>query len=826
MRYSVKNIARILGVNDEHLTDSKIENLLTDSRSLIYPETTLFFALHTHNGNGVNYIPSLYAAGVRNFVVEAGSVVKSGYENANFIEVESPLKALQMLAKHHRSNHHIPVVGITGSKGKTIVKEWLYQLLREDFRIARSPRSYNSQIGVPLSLWEIEDNTTLAIIEAGVSLVGEMEQLAQMILPTVGVITNIEEDHDDGFETRSQKCREKCRLAADCRQVIYCADDAMIAENVEAVVKENCRFAWTRSGAENAALKIFEVKPNGNSTEIIYEYKGEKNAFTIPFKGDVNVENAIHSLAVMLCMQVARAEIALRMAKLEAVATRMDVIEGCNNCLLICDSYSADYNSLAPALDFMSRRATSDRVSSVILSDVMHESFEEKEIYEKIARLLKSKKISRIIAVGGEFMQNREFFGDNAEFYNTTEEFLQNCSVSDFRGEQILIKGKPEFGFSRIIEMLEARTHETVLEVNLDALASNFNFYRSFLRPETKVVCMLKASGYGAGSYELAKTLQDRGAGYIAVAVVDEGVDLRKAGITMPIMVLNPKVVNYRDMFENRLEPEIFSMDICREIIREAQKYNIKNFPVHIKLDTGMHRLGFLKEQLPELIELLKSQDAITPCSIFSHLAVADMPCDAMDEYTRSQLDYFDECVAMIQSKFDHHIMRHILNTAGTIRFTDHQYDMVRIGIGLYGVPILNNGTEDALQQVSSLSTIIISIKEWEPGITIGYGRKGVLKRKSRIATVPVGYADGLNRHLSNGNCKMYVNGTLCPVVGNICMDACMIDVTDADCKVGDRVEIFGKHIPVSVLSDTLGTIPYEVLTSVSTRVKRVYYRE
>lgn len=472
----------------------------------------------------------------------------------------------------------------------------------------------------------------------------------------------------------------------------------------------------------------------------------------------------------------------------------------------------------------MRRRSSSERSRTLILSDVMHETLPPSKLYQTVAETVRLRGIDRLIGIGSEFMRNSRYFGPADLFFPDTTAFLTSMSTGDFDNELIMIKGSPSFHFERIVDMLESRQHETVLEVNLDAVVHNFNLYRSMVRPTTGIVCMVKASGYGAGSYELAKTLQSQGAAYLAVAVLDEGVDLRRAGITMPIMVLNPKVVNYRTLFAYNLEPEIFSIDILQELIREGEKYGITDYPVHIKLDTGMHRLGFLERDIPALVDILKRQKVVRPASVFSHLAVADEPLQ--DDYTRMQFEIFDRCADMLQAAFNHRIMRHILNSTGISRFPEHQYDLVRLGICLYGIPTLTDGSQSALRPVSSLSTTVISIKDWPAGTTIGYGRKGVLHRPSRVATIPVGYADGINRHLGNGNMNVLVNGCVCPTVGNICMDACMIDVTDAPCAVGDRVEIFGDRMPVADIAKTLDTIPYEILTSVSSRVKRIYYRE
>ena len=825
MKYSIKEIAAILHIDKSSLNvpEAVVSALLTDSRSLTYPDETLFFAIRTKNNDGHHYIAQLHEKGVRNFVVETLAGIPREFDDCNFLLVSDTCAALQTIAAEHRRRFDIPVIGITGSKGKTTLKERLNQLLKEDYSIVRSPRSFNSQIGVPLSLWEVDDNTSLAIIEAGISQPNEMGALQAMIRPTIGVWTNLGDEHSDGFLSIYQKAEEKAKLLTACEHIIYCADDKLINASVQPILSMAHGIGWSQHNPD-ADIYISQVDKNEKTTDIIYKYKNETSRITIPLTRDRDIENVLNCLAVMLCLDVERDEIGRRMARLTPIDTRLNVIEGTNNCRVIADSYTSDYNSLAPALDFMARRATPECTMTVILSDVQHEAFATAELYRLIAELMANKHITRFIGIGKELCTNSRYFDVNSQFFVSTKDFLEEMTQSDFENEIILVKGAPEFEFNHIIDMLEARQHQTVLQVNLDAVAHNYNFFRSRLRPETKIVCMVKASGYGAGSDEIAKTLQDRGASYLAVAAHDEGADLRKAGITMPIMVLNPKVTNYKAMFTYNLEPEVFSIDECREIIREAEKCGVTCYPVHIKIETGMNRLGFLKEQLPELINLLQSQDAIAPTSIFSHLSVADEPMQ--DEYTMRQFRYFDECCTLIQSGFRHHIMRHILNTTGIVRFPEYQYDMVRVGIGIYGISTVNDGSEADLQPISSLHSVIISVKDLPEGTTIGYGRHGVLTRASRIATIPIGYADGFARCFGNGNAHVWVNGTLCPTIGNICMDVCMVDVTDADCKVGDMVEIFGEHIPVEALAEARGTIPYEILTSISTRVKRVYYRE
>lgn len=829
MNYSITEIANVLEVTGGQIIDEDaiVSQLLTDSRSLTTPEETIFFALRTANDDGHNYIPDLFDKGVRNFVVASDYYALPECTGANYLAVESPLDALQALATFHRRRfRELPVIGITGSRGKTTVKEWLYQLLKDDYRIVRSPRSYNSQIGVPLSLWDIDNNTDLAIIEAGISTTGEMDNLQAMIRPTIGIITNLGSEHNDGFSSMEQKAQEKAKILFNCECIVYCADDPLVTHTIAPLVESDVALgmSWSRNHCD-APLQVDGADRDERSTTLHYTYNDEPGSVTIPFTADRDLDNAITCLAVLLHLGIGSDAIAERMAALTPVGTRLNVIEGVNNCTVIVDSYTSDYNSLTPALNFMTRRA-GNRPSTVILSDLGTESYSGDELYIRVSELLKTKRVNRLIGIGKEMCRYRQYFEGMpmARFFHDTQEFINDVAKGDFEDETVLIKGDPSYGFSQIIDLLEAKQHITVMEVDLNALAHNFKFFKSLIKPGTKTIGMVKASGYGAGSYEIAKTLQDCGCDYLAVAVHDEGVDLRKASITMPIIVLNPNGVNYKAMFQYKLEPELYNLDMGRELIKEGRKYGVKDFPVHIKIDSGMHRLGFTREQLPALIEMLRQQDVIKPASVFTHLAVADEP--DQDAYTQAQFDYYDECSHELQQAFDHQILRHVLNTSGIVRFPERQYDMVRIGIGLYGIRTLFDGSEDVLKPVSALRSIIISIKEWPAGTTIGYGRHGLLERDSRIATVNIGYADGFDRHFGNGRVSMWVGGKLCPTVGNVCMDAVMIDVTDVPCKVGDTVEIFGEHVPVEQLSEARGTIPYEILTSVSPRVKRVYYRE
>ena len=827
MRYTIQEIAQILEIEASELRNknAEISQLLTDSRSLTYPAETLFFAISTQNDDGHRYVKHLYNKGVRNFVIEySGNIDIHAMREANFLRVSNTLDAMQAIATYHRKRFRIPIIGITGSKGKTTVKEWLYQLLKDDYHIVRSPRSYNSQIGVPLSLWDIDDNTSLAIIEAGVSKTGEMARLQAMIRPTIGVITNIGDEHNEGFASMQEKVEEKAKILNSCESIVYCADDELVSTTIDPILYVAQEVAWSRTD-EDKWLYISNIIKRENNAVMECSHEGTPFVLNVPFTSDRDLENVATCVSVMLYMGLSTNVIVERVKRLTPVGTRISVIEGVNECTIIADGYTSDYNSLSPALDFMLRRCNPQQHTTVILSDLMPEAFTEDELYIRVSELLRSKGITRLIGVGPDMCRYSKYFNSGRDvFFESTAKFLEAMSQGDFDNETVLIKGASRFEFFQIVEMLEVRRHQTVEEIDLNALAHNFKYLKSFVNFDTKTVAMVKASGYGTGSYEIAKTLQDCGATYLAVAVQDEGVDLRKAGITLPIIVLNPSTVNYKAMFDRYLEPEVYSLEEARQLIKEGRKYGAKNFPVHIKIDSGMHRLGFTLEQIPELVELLLSQDIIMPMSVFSHLSVADEP--EQDDFTREQVEYFEICATQLQANFSHNILKYILNTTGIVRFPEYQMDMVRMGVGLYGIKTINDGSEDGIVPVAELRAVVISIKEWPAGTTVGYGRRGVLERDSRIATVSIGYADGMDRHFGNGAIKVWVNGTMCPTVGNICMDACMVDITDAQCEVGDKVEIFGKHTPIDQLSDARGTIGYEILTSISPRVKRVYFRE
>lgn len=821
MEYTIKEIAKIIGANTEQLNNNKISLLLTDSRRLSFPEQSLFFALKTKTNDGHRYIQELYKLRVRNFVISDWNPEYDHMTEANFLVVKDTLKALQKLATYHRKRFNIPVIGITGSNGKTIVKEFLYQLLHNEFNIVRSPRSYNSQLGVPLSVWQINEKHTLGIFEAGISQPDEMERLQPIIAPTVGIITNIGEAHQENFLSSRQKCLEKLTLFNDCEAIIYDGDDPFIFNCIEAACLSHKAIAWSRTDPD-APLFIEAIEKKDRKTIIHCTLLGFNQTFTIPFTDDASIENVIHCMAVMLYLKPTSVNDASKFAKLEPVDMRLDVKQGINNCLLINDTYNSDINSLDIALDFQqSRKGGKKLKSTLILSDILQSGTLPKSLYKKVADLVSRKKVERIIGIGRDLKEYASLFNLEKEFYTTTEEFIKSASFKKFKDELILIKGSRKFHFEQISELLEKKVHETILEVNLDAIVHNFNHYRSLLKPETKMVCMVKAFGYGAGYYELAKTLQEHRCDYLAVAVADEGAELRKEGISIPIIVMNPEFSSFNVLFENHLEPEVYSFRLLDALIRETERRGITSYPIHVKIDTGMHRLGFQPNDIPELCKKLKDQSGLTVRSTFSHLVGSDSYI--FDDFTHQQLDKFTQAAHCLEEGLDHKVIKHILNSAGIERFADYQMDMVRLGIGLYGV---SASGQKGLRNVSTLKTTILQIQNVPAGDSIGYSRKSYVQRDSRIAIIPIGYADGLDRHFSNGGGEVLINGKRCPIVGNICMDACMVDVTDIQANEGDSVIIFGDELPVSELSDKLKTIPYEILTSISPRVKRVYFWE
>jgi len=821
MNYSIREIAQIIGSETSSLREAEIGILLTDSRSLSDPAVSLFFALATAHNDGHRYIRDLYERGVRNFVISQTFEGIGAMSEANFLRVSDTLAALQQLAAFHRKRFNIPVTGITGSNGKTIVKEWLYQLLYDRLSIVRSPRSYNSQTGVPLSVWQLNEQTELGIFEAGISLPGEMQRLESIILPTVGIFTTIGEAHQENFYSQEEKCLEKLQLFESAEKIIYNEDHHLINYCMAKKGFAGKAFSWSKTNA-GANLFIFRIDKEIDYTIIESVFKNKRQIIKIPFTDDASIEDAIHCLAFILYLFPDLDSLSERFEKLDPVAMRLDVNKGINNNILINDTYNSDINSLSIALDFMARRSTDNPFKRVlILSDILQSGMVPAAFYRKVAELVSQEQVQHIIGIGPNLMSHSNLFGMEKEFYPTTESYLDSGKWRNLKDSIVLIKGSRQSRFERISEQLEEKAHQTVLEVDLDAVIYNLKYFRSLLHSETKIICMVKAFGYGVGYYELAKTLQERGADYLAVAVADEGAELRREGITMPILVMNPEEHAFNTLFEYSLEPEIYNQSILSAIIRETGRRGILHYPIHIKLDTGMNRLGFGANEIPAVAEKLNVQQGVIVKSVFSHLAGSDSP--ALDDFTRKQIDRFMQETSVLEKSLNYPFWKHILNSAGIERFTEAQMDMVRLGIGLYGISAVN---QKNLKSIATLKTRILQVRKVKQEETVGYNRNGKLQRDSLIACLPIGYADGLDRRLGNGNLQVLINGKKCPTIGNICMDICMVDITDVQAGEGDEAILFGKDITVGDWANKLQTIPYEILTSISPRVKRIYYKE
>ncbi len=813
MSIQIKDIIPALHSHFEGIEQNmEIDNVSIDSRSLQNNSSTLFFALGGQNRDGHRYINELINKGVVNFVVTHIPADAKG--KANFFVVANTLKALQDFAIYYRQLFSLPVIAITGSSGKTIVKEWLNYLLSPDYNIIRSPKSYNSQVGVALSVIGINRKHNLGIFEAGISLPNEMEKLEPIIRPDIGVLTNIGTAHDEGFTSRDEKIREKLKLFSNTKLLIFQKNEA-----VEKALNANIKtFTWNFT--EGADVTIRSSQGFGKTTLTITQGSDSFDA-EIPFTDAPSIENAINVMMVLLHLGYSHDVIKERLAGLYPVELRLQVKNGINGCTIIDDSFSSDYQSLKIALDFLEQHKTHPK-KTIILSDVFQSGFETEELYARVARLLSGHNISQVIGIGETISRELAEF-PNFFPYNTTQEFLAHYKANAFDNETILVKGARSFRFDEIVVSLEEKTHETVLEINLNAIVHNLNFYKSRLKPETKIMVMVKAFGYGSGSYEIAKALSHQKVDYLGVAFADEGIALRNAGISIPIIVMNPESSAFAAMAAYNLEPEVYSAKELRAFIAVAQQKNLSNYPIHIKLDTGMHRLGFIENQLDELIDLLKNNNLVSVKSIFSHLSSSDVP-DYRD-FTLGQIDTFERWSARLMNELEIQPLRHILNTSGIYNFPQAQYDMVRLGIGLYGVG--NDETERRqLETVGTLKTVILQIKDIAPGESIGYSRRFITPENIRIATLPIGYADGIPRAWGNQKGYVTINGKKAVITGTISMDMMMVNVTGIDCKEGDRAVIFGSSPTVVEMAQALGTIPYEILTSISQRVKRVFYKE
>jgi len=818
MTYSIENIATIINAETSIVQSGEIEYLLTDSRKVVFPLQSLFFALSGNRRDGHYFITELYEKGIRNFVVSKAFNTES-YAEANFLCVDDVLHALQKLAAYHRKQFSIPVIGITGSNGKTIVKEWLNQLLEQEYNIVRSPRSYNSQIGVPLSVWQMNRQHTLGIFEAGISAPGEMMHLEQIIKPTIGILTSIGNAHREGFSSREEKVKEKTKLFKDSEKIVYCKEHLPEAVfNKSALV-----FSWSRK--QNATVFIKAEFTAATTTKLILLYLEQQFEIQIPFTDKASVDNAITCICTLLLLGYPFWEIQQRVHQLQQVEMRLQLIKGINNCTIINDSYSNDLSSLRIALDYLYQQSSGNH-QSVILSDILQSGLDENELYRKIALELKQRNVGSFIGIGERIGHFRELFNSIpvTQFFSSTENFISQSAIHQFKDDFILLKGARVFGFEKINSFLEQKVHRTVLEINLTALANNVKHFQGMLAPATKLMAMVKAFSYGSGSAEVARVLQFHKVDYLAVAYADEGVELRKADISLPIMVMNTDEAAFEALVEYNLEPEIYSMNMYQAFHLFLQHQGITHFPVHLKVNTGMNRLGFEPVEAELIGANLVQRNTMTVKTVFSHLAGSEAP--ELDHFTARQVNLFTVFCEELQERLPYSFLKHISNSAAIARHPSLQFDMVRLGIGMYGIDNVDDQTI-SLETVAVLKSTIAQIREIKAGETVGYNRKGQLLRNSRIATVRIGYADGLSRKLGNGNGAMYLHHQLAPIVGNICMDMTMIDITGIpEAREGDIVEVFGKKIPVEKLAAAAGTITYEIMTGISQRVKRVYLEE
>jgi Alr-MurF fusion protein len=794
----MEHIARIVGSSSKG-DDTIIEHLVLDSRKIYSPATSLFFALQGARRDGHQFIAEVYKKGVRNFIVTRKQE-QDTYPEATFILVNDSLAALQQLATWHRQQFNIPVIGITGSNGKTIVKEWLYQLLHPDYSIVRSPKSYNSQIGVPLSVWQMNEQNTLAIFEAGISRPGEMEKLEKIIQPTIGVLTNIGEAHSEGFDSIKQKEAEKRILFKNAKQP--------------------------------PSLEIVQVKRQAGSS-LITAKKDKNSTLTlsveIPFTDDASIQNAITCWQVLLLLGYDNEIIKSRMLLLSPVNMRLELKKGINHCNIINDSYSADLSSLEIALNFLDQQQAGSG-KTVILSEFLQSALKDETLYKLILESLKKHKVNRVIGIGEKITNELDTASKDPsstisiELYPSTNNFIEHFRFSRFREETILVKGARVFEFEKIVQLLEQKVHQTVLEINLNAIAHNLRTYQGYLEPATKVMAMVKAFAYGSGGAEIAGTLQYHKVDYLGVAYADEGVELRKAGISLPIMVMNPEESAFESLIEYNLEPDIYSFGLLHSFDAFLQQEGLQQYPIHIEIETGMNRLGFAAGEIGSLGDYLSKTVSMKVQTVFSHLAASE---DAKENaFTLEQFNRYRQAAMILKEKLTYPFIEHLANSGAIFRLPQLQLGMVRLGIGLYGIDS-SDTHQSELQPVATLKSTIAQLKNIKAGESVSYNRRGIVKRDSLIATVRIGYADGFSRHLGNGKGRMWINGQLAPVIGTVCMDMTMIDVTGMEgIREGDEVIIFGKELPIQRVAEWADTIPYEIMTTISQRVKRVYFEE
>jgi alanine racemase len=806
-------------------SDPGIRLLLTDSRKLLFAEESLFFSISSLKKNANEFIAPLYAGGVRCFITDHFSQEEAmRFPDANVIVVPDVIDALHTIASFHRHQFTYPVIGITGSNGKTIVKEWLFQLLETDYEIVRSPKSYNSQLGVPLSVWQMDETYSLGIFEAGISLPGEMEKLQEIIDPGIGVFTFLGSAHDEGFRDRQHKVEEKLKLFSRSSIIIYCSDETTLHHSITKFIADRDTRTFTWGKKNNPDLLVKDIVLQGEGNVFQCQYQGKSFSFHIPFKDEASIHNALTCAAVLLFMGIEVDVLVEKMGSLRPVEMRLELKQGTNNCSIINDSYSADIHSLKIALDFLAQQQQHSR-RTVILSDVLGSGQPGSELYKQIAAILTQKKIHRFIGIGSQMNKYAAMFdgGFETHFFSSSADFIREIPGFGFRDETILLKGARVFRFEQISRLLEQKQHQTVLEIDLNALRHNIKVYQHQLQPSVRLMAMVKAFSYGSGSFEIANLLQHAGIDYLGVAYADEGVELRKAGIRLPIMVMNTEEAGFDAIVANHLEPELYSFRILRSFSEYLQSRGLSEYPVHIMYETGMHRLGFEETQLAELCSFLRSAPEFKIVSFFSHLAASGEA--KHDVFTRQQGELLLKAAASLEAALGYKVMKHIANTAGIHRHPSLQLDMVRLGIGMYGIDE-DEHMQSQLKNVTTLKTSISQIKIVEAGESIGYGRSAFAESEMRIATVRIGYADGYPRLLGNGVGHMLVKGQLAPVVGRVCMDMTMLDVTGIPTEEEDEVVVFGESLPVNSLAGWAGTIAYEILTNISQRVRRVYFEE
>lgn len=788
--------------------DRPVTELIIDSRKAIATEGSAFFAIHGHHHNGHQYIQQLYRNGIRQFIIEDHVDVRE-FPEANFIQVKSSIDALQKIAAHHRNNFSIPVIGITGSNGKTIVKEWLYQLLSPQYTIAKNPGSYNSQVGVPLSVWQLQPFHTLGIFEAGISQPGEMEKLERIIRPTIGVFTTLGTAHDENFESADQKLDEKIRLFKHVEVLVCCADQSDTLRQLKTAKLPVISWGFAQ---------VAEVRIARQANQYNVSWKGKNFTVSLPFSDQASVENAFQCLTILLYLGTEIDQIQQGLASLRSVAMRLELKEGVNQNQLIDDAYNNDLGGLQISLDLL-KNQNQKKKKTLILSDILQSGMDENKLTDRIAQLVNASGVNKFVGIGKTLSAHKQKINATAEFYNSTDEFLRALNTDAFQDEIILIKGARTFGFERIVSRLQRKVHGTIMEVDFSALIHNLNYFKSKLSPGTKLMVMVKALAYGSGSVEVANLLQYHKVDYLGVAYADEGVELRKHNIKTPVMVMNPTEEGFAAMVNFNLEPELYGFSILKSFISFLDG---KTWNVHIKIDTGMHRLGFEEEDVPQLIQLLSANPNLRVVSVFTHLSGSDEA--ALDDFSHDQVARFQLAADKLCRGLGYSPIRHVLNTPGILRFPKYQFDMVRLGVGLYGVD--PTAEKHNLKPVNTLKTLISQIRTVKAGETIGYGRKGKAIKEMRIGTIAIGYADGYSRAFSNGVGEVLVDGKRAPVIGNVCMDMTMIDLTGIEAREGSEVIVFGNGLGVDELAAKIHTIPYEILTNTSDRVKRIFVTE